>query len=375
MKTGQELYNEHLKRIETAFNLEKPDRTPICANGDIALLKYGDPKAVAADFVRRPDWAAHTVLEGILKLGGGEIDGVSSSAVNPKMSGMITLAKTKVPGRELKEDSLWQVDEIAAMTVEDYDAILDKGWAPWFDEYIFGRLGYSRDDLKEFLSVRDRATAERTEAGVVLILNGGPSATTPFNMLVGGRGLVNIARDMRKIPEKLEAVIKVITDENVATLKKQLQAGGIHAVFSGGARASGDYISEKAFERFVWPTTQVTTNTIIECGSRTWFHLDSNWESRLKYFTEFPKAKCIFDPDGLTNIFKIKEVLGDRMCITGDIPPALLSIGTKDEVYKYATTLINEIGPEGFIMSAGCCIPPNAKPENMEAVVAACLGK
>jgi uroporphyrinogen-III decarboxylase len=31
--------------------------------------------------------------------------------------------------------------------------------------------------------------------------------------------------------------------------------------------------------------------------------------------------------------------------------------------------LINEIGPAGFILSSGCDIPPNAKPENVKAMI------
>lgn len=375
MKSGKELLQEHTDRVLKAFNLEKVDRVPINCNGDIAILKYGDPAAVSADYVRRPVWAAHTHLEGMLKLGGGEIDAVGGGTVNPRMSGMTTLAKTKVPGVELKEDSLWQVDECDAMTVEDYDVIIEKGFAPWLDDYFYNRLGYKREHLKEFLEVRDIAVQERLDAGIMIMQNGGPTATTPFNMIMGGRGITNIARDMRKVPEKLEAAIKVITDENVATINRLLAKGGVHCVFSGGARASGDYISAKAFERFVWPFNMQCANAVIENGSRVWFHLDSDWESRLPYFFDVPAKKAIFDPDGLTNIFKIKEVLGDRMCITGDVHPSLYAIGTPEEVYNYCVKLITEVGPTGFMMAAGCCIPPNAKPENLDAMIRACTGK
>lgn len=374
MKSGQELYNEHLKRIQTVFNLEKPDRTPINFNADLFALKYGDPTAVAADYVRRPEWAAQKVFEGVMKLGGGEIDAASNGYQNPKACGLITLGKSKVPGRDLKEDALWQIDEVGIMTDEDYDTILNKGWAAFTKEFIFERLGYTPDDMADPLDVRAKSSAQFKEAGIVEIISTMP-ATTPFNQLMGARGLVKFAKDMRNNGDKLAEVLAAITDENCGNLKKQVEQFKPLAVFSGGSRASEDYISAKYFEKFVWPTTQKTSKIIIEGGSRVWFHLDSNWESRLPYFTEFPKATCIFDPDGMTDIFKIKEILGDRMCITGDLQPGLLCVGTPDEVYDYSMRLINEIGPSGFLMAAGCCVPPNARPANMEAVVAACLGK
>jgi uroporphyrinogen-III decarboxylase len=51
------------------------------------------------------------------------------------------------------------------------------------------------------------------------------------------------------------------------------------------------------------------------------------------------------------------------------------SIGTPDEVHNYCTRLINEIGPSGFILAPGCCLPKNAKVDNVKAMVAAANGK
>jgi hypothetical protein len=42
-----------------------------------------------------------------------------------------------------------------------------------------------------------------------------------------------------------------------------------------------------------------------------------------------------------------------------------------DEVYAYSRRLIEEIGPEGFILSQGCDMPGNAKPKNYRAMIAA----
>jgi uroporphyrinogen-III decarboxylase len=54
----------------------------------------------------------------------------------------------------------------------------------------------------------------------------------------------------------------------------------------------------------------------------------------------------------------------------GDVPAALFKLGTPDEVNTYCTKLINEIGPSGFILSSGCDIPMDAKPENVAAMIA-----
>lgn len=78
--------------------------------------------------------------------------------------------------------------------------------------------------------------------------------------------------------------------------------------------------------------------------------------------------------DGTTDIFRSKEVLGGHMCQMGDVPPGLLSQGSPDEVYRYCTKLIQELGPDGFILQSGCDIPTDAKLRNVQAMVRAATG-
>jgi uroporphyrinogen-III decarboxylase len=73
----------------------------------------------------------------------------------------------------------------------------------------------------------------------------------------------------------------------------------------------------------------------------------------------------------MTDIRKAKEVLGDHMCIMGDVPPAVLSAGTPDEVFQHSRKLVADIGPTGFILQSGCDIPVDAPLENVKAMVAA----
>ncbi|MHB1345593.1 MAG: hypothetical protein ACYCX3_14760 [Thermoleophilia bacterium] len=51
-------------------------------------------------------------------------------------------------------------------------------------------------------------------------------------------------------------------------------------------------------------------------------------------------------------------------------------VGDPDEVYEYSRRLIGEVGPGGFILvflaaGPGLRHPPNAKLENMQAMIAA----
>ena len=75
------------------------------------------------------------------------------------------------------------------------------------------------------------------------------------------------------------------------------------------------------------------------------------YDQRLEYLTELPKGKIIGMFDS-SDLFKVKEILGDTMCIAGGMPVTLLQVGTPEKVKEHAKKIIDGIGREGgFIMS------------------------
>ena len=52
----------------------------------------------------------------------------------------------------------------------------------------------------------------------------------------------------------------------------------------------------------------------------------------------------------------------------GDVPPALLSSGTPEQVYEHCTKLVEDIGPTGYILQSGCDIPVDAPLANVKAM-------
>jgi len=113
---------------------------------------------------------------------------------------------------------------------------------------------------------------------------------------------------------------------------------------------------------------------LIDLGYSVKWHCDSDWTPGLKFLLEvgkyLPKGKCYFHFSGETNMTKVKETLGGRVCVAGDVPASLLKLGTPKEVKRYCQRLIETVGSEGgFILANGCEIPFDAKPENVKAIV------
>jgi uroporphyrinogen-III decarboxylase len=134
-------------------------------------------------------------------------------------------------------------------------------------------------------------------------------------------------------------------------------------------------LSPDMWDRFVWPYFSRLVREVVDSGLIALLHLDSDWTRELVRFRELPKGRCILATDGETDLYKAKEILGDHMCLMGDVPATMLFMDSPDQVYAYSSRLIRELGPEGFILQSGCDIPANAKLENVQAMVAAATGR
>jgi len=95
---------------------------------------------------------------------------------------------------------------------------------------------------------------------------------------------------------------------------------------------------------------------------------EGDYTSRLEIIADIPKGKVCYDFER-TDIFKAKEVLGDHVCIKGNVPLSLLCTGMADEVRDYCKKLIDTVGKGGgFIMSAATVLD-DAKPENVKIMI------
>ncbi|HEY3424599.1 MAG TPA: uroporphyrinogen decarboxylase family protein [Negativicutes bacterium] len=368
MKTNKELLQERTERVKKAIALENPDKTPVILSGDAFCANHMGVKL--SDYVTTPKKTHEIILNSLKELGNVDATGTVFTAVNA-----VPLAfymNVKVPGRELPDNALWQLDEQELMTVADYDTILNKGWASFREDYLTNRLNLPVASILEELADIPQWTKDFEDAGYMVYV---PSFSITVNEILGGcRSFSKFMKDLFKMPDKVEAVLDVIQQETLETFRQQLRAARPLVAFVSPARGASQFFSPKLWERFVWKYLKGTVDAIIDEGAVANIHIDSDWERDLEFFRVFPKGKCVFETDSTTNIYKIKEILGDRMCIKGDVPAALLTLGTPDDVYNYSTKLINDMGP-GFILASGCTLPPNAQVENVKAMVAAAAGK
>src|SRR3989304_6098893 len=101
------LFLERMARVKTAVACGTPDRVPVCLLLDSFAARTMGLKM--SEFSIDGDVAGEAALATLEKL--GEVDAIQFATTIPKLLGMIWLTPVKLPGRDLPEDSLWQMDE------------------------------------------------------------------------------------------------------------------------------------------------------------------------------------------------------------------------------------------------------------------------
>ena len=364
------LLKERNERISKAIALEKPDRTPVVL--EYAAFAARVTKMPMSVFLGDVNNSIKAMIQAFQMV--GEADAINYGSFCAYELAYLWMSKVKIPGIDLPENDLWQMDETELMKPEDYERILIQGWPVFYESYMQERIG---GDISEKFNAAMQSIPQMlemwTKKGIpVMSLSG---VTTPFELFCGGRSMVEFVRDLYKIPDKVQAAMDVALPHFYSPVCEMTKQLGVPCVWVGGWRSASSMLSPKLWDRFVFPYFERLVHEVVDAGLIALLHLDSDWTRDLGRFKLLPRGKCILALDGSTNIFKAKEVLGDHMCIMGDVPPAMLTLGMPDEVYNYCLKLIREIGPEGFILQSGCDIPADAKLENVQAMVAAATGK
>jgi hypothetical protein len=288
----------------------------------------------------------------------------------------------KLPGRELGEDELFQLIEEEVMQRDDYERILKDGFDRWFFDYHARLQGLPEDwrgrtmiTLKFIrMGLRIRGNAARLEKrGVPPAFYG--ACYPPFDFFSLARSINKFSFDLYDCPELIQKTCEASLEATLATAMQPLMATGGKRICIYPMRSSASFINPKMFEKFALDHLKRMVEFFVQKGITPLLHCDAKWAPLLPYFRELPRATCILELDQDTDIFKAKEILGDWMCLKGNVPPQMLAFGETAEVEAYCEKLICEVGKGGgFILASGCEVPLNARPENVKAMIRVARG-
>ena len=404
---AEKAYQVRAKRMIDVYNVSEPDRVPV------ALPVGSLPAEYAGIDYGTAMYDAEKAAQAWLKFNQEtDLDAFAVPNLPPgKMLDLLDYRLYRWPGHGMARDGVgYQFVEAEYMKPEEYDELIHDPSDFFLRTYlprIFGTfepfrllqsftavtelpmvvphfMAYARPEVqaslqklievgktlaswREVVSTVGRRGRELGFPGFVSCY-----AKAPFDTIGDTlRGTKGIILDLRRRPEKLlealDVVAQITIDVTVATLNA---SRGQIALFPLHKGADG-WMSEKHFQTFYWPTLKRVVDGLIDEGIMPTLFAEGAFETRLGLVNEFPKGAVnwLFDR---TDMGKAKKALGDRCCISGNVPASLMVTGSPKEVKDYCRNLIELCGEGGgFILAAGTNSIEGTRVENLRAMVEA----
>jgi hypothetical protein len=358
------------ERIAAAVALRTPDRVPVGPLLDHFAASYTG--FTNAEIMLEGDKRIAAVIRTATELGPWDMTFLADTA-NAALLQMGVPIPVMLPGRDLPATSIHQFHETEFLQPEDYALLRKKGVVLFLLE-LMGRLNPAWRGGRGIMQAQKTLREYRRHARMVRsrgmeVAAGFIDPGTLYEFFALGRGIRAMSADtFRRRDEILSA--SMVWARGMTTMAIwSARFTGVPRVFIGMSRTSPEFISRRNFEELVLPELDYTVNKLVQAGITPILHCDTNWTKFFDLFRHFPARRCILELDGRSDIFRAKEVLGDHLCIMGDVPAELLVLKTRDEVLEYCRRLIETVGRGGgFILSSGCSLPANARVENVRAL-------
>jgi uroporphyrinogen decarboxylase len=157
---------------------------------------------------------------------------------------------------------------------------------------------------------------------------------------------------------KAEATRRV--DEAIRAAELYARHGGLDgfALCSDYCYNSGPFLSPRMFGEFITPYLARLTQAYRDLGFYVIKHTDGNLMPILDQLVEtHPHALHSLDPQGGVDLAEVKRLVGDQVCLIGNVNCGKLDTGTDEEVVASARYALQRGMPGGgYIFSTSNCI-------------------
>ena len=402
---AEKTYKERITRIKDAIQMKKlPDKVPVFLTPSFFPMYYAGitPQESMYDY----DKCCRAFKKFVMDF---EPDG-HLGAVVPGTGKALEILDYKLyswPGHGVSPNASYQANEGEYMKANEYDALIDDPSNFFSNTYlprVFGALEglkmlptltgilemygvavnfipFGLPPVQAAYKALFEAGAEALKwigaigawndeilaAGFPIIVAGYTKA--PFDVigdtLRGTRGIMlDMYRQREKLIEAMDRLIPIMIKMGVGTA----QMAGHPLIFMPLHKGADGFMSDEQFKKFYWPTLRKVMMGLIAEGVVPMPAAEGKWTTRLEVVQDLPKGKTLWMIDQ-SDIAKAKKILGKVACMFGNVPSALLALGTPQEVKDYVKKCIDVAGKGGgYIVSNGAFFD-HAKAENVKAMV------
>jgi len=404
MGEGAALHAERLKRVMDAVELRAPDRVPTAFLCRFWLAREGRMtyREAMYDYDRVCEVTRRTLQElqpdvyapphQLLLLG--------------PIQDALEYRQQQWPGHGVGENVPYQYLDREYMKAEEYDEYLLDPTGFFLSTYLpriagafegleelpgFPALHYTRLMIasrsfaspgvkKAFAAMQaageeaqrlmDHAIAFAKEmAALGFPLSHGAVSISPYDFfgdyLRGSKGIMlDLHRRRDKLVEALDRAAIFIARQAIAVAK----ASPSPFVFIPCHWGLDGFMSPEHFRTVYWPSFRKVLIDIIDAGLIPVPLWEGDCSTRLETIADIPRGKAVYWFER-TDLVRAKEVLGDIVCLRGNVPASLLTTGTPEQVDDYCRILIEKVGKGGgFILDGAIGIPDESRPENVRAM-------
>ncbi len=404
-KTPEELYQEREKRVLDVVALKKPDMIPILPFFSFFVARYVG--MTIQDVMYDPDKLIEAQMKTLLDFQPDMDNNPFTLRFLGPILEALDFKQLLWPGHGLSSDHTYQFVEGEYMMADEYDHFLLDPLDFMIRRYwprVFGAMkgleklpplhniisyymgvpaGFAMFDTPEVQAALDVFKKAGEKSRQIITYSGKFTAAAKaagFPMQFGGvtqapfdtlgdfyRGTKGLMLDMYRRPDKVLKSCERLLSFMIEMAVNAVRSSGIPRVFIPLHKGLDGFMSEEQFKRFFWPTLRELMVALINAGITPCPLWEGDCTSRLEIIKDIPAGKAIYAFEA-TNMVRAKEVLGDVVCLRGNVPLSILATGTPDDVRAYCKKLIEVVGRDGgFIMDSSAGVD-DAKPENLRAM-------
>ncbi|WPC43413.1 uroporphyrinogen decarboxylase family protein [Clostridium sp. JS66] len=200
----------------------------------------------------------------------------------------------------------------------------------------------------------------------------GSGVSGPVSAASAIRGTENLMKDFIQNKEGVHKLLDFIVECNLAYVEAVYREHGLMCGI-GDPISCANLISPKQFREFSKPYLSKMIDGIYKItGEKPSLHICGKTKGIWNDLRDLNISA--FSVDNCEDMEEVKNALGDKVCLVGNIDPvSIIRNGTVEDVYREVKSCIEKAAdsPNGYIVGSGCDIPGGAPIENIKAVIEA----